>query len=72
MRRAGTASLFAYLYDVDPTGLNRQRLDFAGGRQGDRFYLRNDGFFSPSVASGQTFERPASHHRPEVDLDDLP
>lgn len=59
-------------YDVDPTGLNRQRLDFAGGRQGDRFYLRNDGFFSPSVASGQTFERPASHHRPEVDLDDLP
>lgn len=59
-------------YDVDATGLNRQRLDFAGGRLGNQFYLRNDGFFSHPVDSGQTFERPPSHRRPDVDLGKLP
>lgn len=59
-------------YDVDPTGLNRQRLDFAGGNDGDRFYLHNDGFFTPAVASGQTFVRPAWGQHPDVNLDTLP
>ena len=60
-------------YDVDPTGLNQQRLDFAGGLSGaDAFYLRNDGFFTPSVASGQTFVRAAKGTPPTVDLEKLP
>ncbi|TBR39836.1 MULTISPECIES: DUF3472 domain-containing protein [Dyella] len=59
-------------YDVDPTGLNRQRLDFAGGSKDGQFYLRNDGFFSQSVSSGQTFTRPASGKQPDVDLGNLP
>jgi len=60
-------------YDVDPTGLNKQRLDFAGGlKDGNAFYLRNDGFFTPSVASGQTFVRTANGAPPDVDLDNLP
>ena len=60
-------------YDVDPTGLNKQRLDFAGGLNGgNAFYLRNDGFFTPSVASGQTFVRTANGAPPDVDLDNLP
>lgn len=59
-------------YDVDPTGLNRQRLDFGGGSFGHFFYLRNDGFFSDSTASGQTFTRHAGGRKPDVDLDKLP
>ena len=60
-------------YDVDPTGLNKQRLDFAGGLSGsDAFYLRNDGFFTPSVTSGQTFVRAAKGTPPDIDLDRLP
>jgi hypothetical protein len=59
-------------YDVDPTGLNKQRLDFAGGVIGNQFYLRNDGFFTPSVSSGQTFTRTATGNPPDVDLDNLP
>jgi hypothetical protein len=59
-------------YDVDPTGLNRQRLDFAGGSQGNEFYLRNDGFFSNSVPSGQTFTRESNKRHPQVDLNALP
>ncbi|HEX7814616.1 DUF3472 domain-containing protein [Dyella sp.] len=59
-------------YDVDPTGLNKQRLDFAGGANGKAFYLRNDGFFSRSVASGQTFTRESTGRQPDVDLNKLP
>ena len=59
-------------YDVDPTGYNNQRADFAGGVVGNRFYLRNDGFFTPSVASHQWFNRPPGGIRPDVDLSRLP
>jgi len=59
-------------FDVDPTGLNRQRLDYAGGAIGSEFFLRNDGFFSHSTTSGQTFTRTATGIRPEVDLNALP
>jgi len=60
-------------YDVDPTGLNKQRLDFAGGLKGSNaFYLRNDGFFAKSVASGQTFVRTANGTPPDINLDNLP
>ncbi|WNL47567.1 DUF5077 domain-containing protein [Dyella sp. BiH032] len=60
-------------YDVDATGLNQQRLDFAGGLSGgNAFYLRNDGFFTPSVASGQTFVRTANGTPPNIDLNALP
>ncbi len=59
-------------YDVDPTGLNKQRLDYAGGSIGREFFLRNDGFFSDSTPSGQTFTRKPVGERPRIDLDALP
>lgn len=59
-------------FDVDPTGLNKQRLDFAGGKFGHQFFLRNDGFFSHSTTSGTTFTRPAGGRKPNVDLNNLP
>ena len=60
-------------YDTDPTGLNQQRLDFAGGLSGSNaFYLRNDGFFTPPVASGQTFVRAANGTPPNIDFNTLP
>jgi hypothetical protein len=59
-------------YDVDPTGLNHQRADFAGGANDNQFYLRNDGFFTPSVASGHWFVRAPNGTHPDVDLSNLP
>ncbi|WP_430390651.1 DUF3472 domain-containing protein [Dyella sp. 20L07] len=59
-------------FDVDPTGLNKQRLDYAGGTLGNQFYLRNDGFFSHSTTSGQTFIRTATGNRPDLDINNLP
>jgi hypothetical protein len=59
-------------FTVDATGRNRQRLDFAGGLQGDRFYMRNDGFFSQTVAPDQSFTRAPAAARPVIDFDQLP
>lgn len=59
-------------FSVDATGLNEQRLDFAGGASGQAFYLRNDGFFVGTVAPGQTFVRTATRSHPTIDFDRLP
>lgn len=45
---------------------------FAGGAAGNQFYLRNDGFFTPSVASHQWFYRQPNGIRPDLDLSRLP
>jgi hypothetical protein len=59
-------------FTVDATGENRQRLDFAGGADGNLFQLRMGGFFSPPVAAGQTFARTANRTPPAINLDALP
>ncbi len=59
-------------FTVDSTGRNRQRLDYAGGVAGNTFFMRNDGFFSETVAPGQTFTRSSAASRPDVDFNQLP
>jgi len=60
-------------FSVDPTGGNRHRLDFAGGAVGDRFFLRNCGFFDENVQAGQSFDRKSSaDQQPKIDLTTLP
>lgn len=56
----------------DATANNAQRLDYAGGLQDGKFYLRNGGFFSPYVATNQSFTRPATGQPPAVDVSTLP
>jgi hypothetical protein len=56
----------------DATAANAQRLDYAGGLQDGKFYLRNGGFFSPNVAINQNFIRQPSGQAPTVDLSTLP
>ena len=59
-------------FTVDATGRNRQRVDFAGGVDGNAFYLRNDGFFSETVAPDQTFTRSPVLVHPDIDFSQLP
>ncbi len=60
-------------FSVDPTGGGRHRLDYAGGADGSRFFLRNCGFFSGAVPAGTTFVRESTAgERPDVDPDALP
>jgi hypothetical protein len=56
----------------DATAANGQRMDFAGGVDDGRFYLRNGGFFADTVNINQTFTRPATGTAPAVDLNALP
>ena len=56
----------------DATATNGQRLDYAGGVDSGRFYLRNGGFFAGTVATNQTFARPAIGTAPAVDVNTLP
>lgn len=60
-------------FSVDATGRGRHRLDFTGGADGDRFYLRNCGFFNETGKPGSTFERSSLPTAgPEIQFDQLP
>jgi Domain of unknown function (DUF5077)/Domain of unknown function (DUF3472) len=56
----------------DATAMNVQRLDYAGGLAGDKFYLRNGGFFATPVMLNQSFTRAAGGVQPAVDVSALP
>ena len=56
----------------DATAVNKQRMDFAGGLENGRFYMRNGGFFANFVTLGQNFTRPALGTAPNVNVTTLP
>lgn len=56
----------------DATATNAQRMDYAGGLESGKFYLRNGGFFAEVVKTGQNFTRPATGQAPAVDVGALP
>ncbi|KAK7054297.1 hypothetical protein VNI00_003490 [Paramarasmius palmivorus] len=56
----------------DATANNVQRMDYAGGLENGRFYLRNCGFFPDYVQLDQNFNRPATGTQPTVDVNTLP
>lgn len=60
-------------FTADATASGGHRLDYAGGIDGDGFFLRNCGFFSPPVKIGSVFtlETPPAK-RPLIDLETLP
>jgi hypothetical protein len=60
-------------FSVDATGRGGHRLDFGGGTQDDRFFLRNGGFFNESGRPGESFTRESTaHEQPEIHFDSLP
>ncbi|WP_206036238.1 DUF3472 domain-containing protein [Crateriforma spongiae] len=57
----------------DNTARGRHRLDFAGGSDGEVFYLKNGGFFSDAVELDQRFQRQSTAHlQPDIDWKNLP
>jgi hypothetical protein len=53
----------------DATAGGGHRLDYAGGVAGNRFYLRNGGFFSENVKLNQSFKREATPDaKPVIDF----
>lgn len=56
----------------DDIANRKYRLDFAGGSDGTRFFLRNGGFFDENVAIGSSLKRePSPAGPPEIDFDAL-
>ncbi|MFN0130450.1 MAG: DUF3472 domain-containing protein [Verrucomicrobiales bacterium] len=56
----------------DATAHGRHRLDYAGGVEGDGFFLKNGGFFDEPVPLDTRFTRPATPDRqPVIDFDQL-
>lgn len=58
-------------FTADQTARKRFRLDYAGGTQGNAFFLKNCGFFVPSTPIDSQFniEKPAQH--PVIDFTKL-
>ncbi|KAG7096288.1 hypothetical protein E1B28_003735 [Marasmius oreades] len=56
----------------DDTANKAQRMDYVGGLENGRFYLRNGGFFADYVPLNQNFNRPATGTQPMVDVNTLP
>ena len=60
-------------FSVDATGSGRHRLDFAGGSDSDKFFLRNCGFIEQVGSPGETFAREsAASQKPDIKFDTLP
>jgi Domain of unknown function (DUF5077)/Domain of unknown function (DUF3472) len=59
-------------FTVDATGKNKQRLDFAGGQEGDTFFLKNGGFFNTNTLPNSKFSKAASGKAPNIDFSKLP
>jgi hypothetical protein len=59
-------------FTTDNTGRKGYRMDYAGGVDGGKFYLRNCGFFNDYTPPGSRFERPPAAKRPTIDFNTLP
>lgn len=59
-------------FTADATAARDERLDYAGGVNGDKFFLKNCGFFNESVTPGTSFSRSATGIAPNIDFASLP
>uniref|UniRef100_UPI00321634D7 DUF3472 domain-containing protein n=1 Tax=uncultured Draconibacterium sp. TaxID=1573823 RepID=UPI00321634D7 len=59
-------------FTADATARKESRMDYAGGADGDQFFLKNCGFFSETTAIGSYFERESGGTAPVIKFEDLP
>jgi hypothetical protein len=61
------------IFTADNTARKGYRRDYAGGLNGDAFFLRNGGFFSTPTPINSLFTRPSPHDpQPPLNFADLP
>lgn len=58
-------------FTADATARNKQRLDYAGGVEGNSFFLTNGGFFNDAVQIDKALERAATGNKPNIDFTKL-
>lgn len=59
-------------FTADATARKESRMDYAGGVEGNRFYLENCGFFSNTTTIDSYFQRAENGIAPVIDFNELP
>lgn len=59
-------------FTADATARKESRMDYAGGIDGDKFFLKNCGFFSETTPIDSYFEREEGKAAPVIAFEDLP
>ncbi|WP_218597843.1 DUF3472 domain-containing protein [Polaribacter sp. NJDZ03] len=59
-------------FTADATAAAGDRVDFSGGANGNKFFLKNCGFFNDTVTPGTTFTRTVSGTAPNINFSTLP
>ena len=59
-------------FTADNTARKGYRVDYDGGEENGKFYLRNCGFFNDNTAFDQNFSRTAKNKPPVIDFSKLP
>ena len=59
-------------FTFDATAKGGYRKDYAGGVEGDKFFLKNCGFFNEFITPNQIFTRKSSVSKPNIDFNNLP
>lgn len=59
-------------FTADATARKESRLDYAGGVEGDTFFMKNCGFFNERSEIGTIYTRKPSGKKPEIDFSELP
>jgi len=59
-------------FTADATARKQARLDYAGGAQGDVFFMKNCGFFNERSEIGTVYTRSATGQKPTIDFAQLP
>lgn len=60
------------IYTGDATANANYRKDYAGGKEGNKFYLQNGGFFNNYIQLKTPYDREATGQRPVIDFEKLP
>lgn len=58
-------------FTYDNTAKQNYRIDYSGGAEAGKFYLRNCGFFSESTPYQSVFSHPVNSSAPKIDLSKL-
>ncbi len=59
-------------FTADNTAQKESRMDYAGGSDGNRFYMKNCGFFNETTPIGKIFQRQPTGKKPQINFNKLP
>ncbi|MDP1816001.1 MAG: DUF3472 domain-containing protein [Leadbetterella sp.] len=71
-KQKGWVEVNKIVFSADATARIGYRKDYAGGRSGEGFFLKNCGFFDETTAIKTPFERDFKNKIPQIDFSKLP